>query len=327
MKRGFSILLGETILANAIQYRDCERFQIVCPACNEPVFKAERSLQDDLITHYLSHYRVVDNVASTCELRVNTLHDIDVDRENGIARNQRLVYFLSKLKDELARDSIYARSAEKSHWRLEKSSAFKLLRDVAHEKSRSNSVEHFKICLADYLHNLRIVGWNLRTSFDRSTQTRIARDMWLTVMTPHVRSNFNFLFCHSFLHEIAALRNTLEVDPDASVQRETNRQLEAITEIFNAQPSSAGATLDRLNREFLPPGFSEPRDGQPDYPSTRLSRIAGNVQIGMIGTLMEFPYFELLQRQYGDPSKVYPATTSTFPSSESEIQRMSASQS
>ena len=40
MKLGYSILLGETLDASALQYRDCERFQVVCPNCHEPIFIA-----------------------------------------------------------------------------------------------------------------------------------------------------------------------------------------------------------------------------------------------------------------------------------------------
>jgi hypothetical protein len=321
VNRGHSILLGETINASSIQYRDCEHFQIVCPSCREPVFKAERELESNLKTHYLSHYKRVDTVHD-CELRVEKLQDAVIDLENHTSREQRLSYFLGVLKSQLAQDRIYSNSAEKSHWRLEKSEAFRIIRDLAYEKALADPDSYFDISLADYLHNLKSVGWGLRTAFDQHKQAAIAKDMWLTVMTPNARSNFNFLCCYSFLNEISAIRNTLEADQSSDVQYQMTQQLAAIVTICEASRSQARSVLDSLNRDFLPTDFSVPRDGQPDYRSSRLSRILGNIQIGMVGALMEFPYFELLQRKFGDPTKLYPLQEPTFPVIATEVERM-----
>jgi hypothetical protein len=321
VNRGHSILLGETINASSIQYRDCERFQIVCPSCREPVFKAERELESDLTTHYLSHYKRIDTEHG-CELRVEKLQDAAISLENRTSRGQRLSYFLGVLKSQLAQDRIYSNSAEKSHWRLEKSEAFRIIRDLAYEKALADPEGYFDISLADYFHNLTSVGWGLRTAFDQRKQSEVAKDMWLTVMAPNARSNFDFLCCHSFLYEISAIRNTLEVDKSPDVQYQMTQQFSAIITICEASRSQARSVLDALNRDFLPADFSVPRDGQPDYRSSRLSRILGNVQIGMVGALMAFPYFELLQRKFGDPTKVYPSQEPTFPVIATEVERM-----
>jgi hypothetical protein len=321
VKRGLSILLGETINASAILYRDCERFQIVCPSCREPVFKVVRSSDTDHAAHYLSHYKLIGD-DHDCELRVEKLRDVDIDDENRISREQRLSYFLGVLKSQLGQARIYTQSAEKSHWRLQRSEAFRIICDLAYEKAIEDPEGYFDLSLADFLHNVASVGWELRTAFDQEKQVAIARDMWLTILTPHVRSNFDFLFCHSFLYEFSAITNTLEADKSPDVQFQMSKQIQAIIAICEAPRSTARAILDSLNRDFLPIEFSVPRDGQPDYRSSRLSRIVGNTQIGMIGALMKFPYFELLQKEFGDPTKLYPIVDAMHPLSPSEVNRM-----
>lgn len=54
MKLGYSNLLSELIRAELIDYKDSEKFQIVCPCCKEPVFKVIRS-NESIPIHYLSH--------------------------------------------------------------------------------------------------------------------------------------------------------------------------------------------------------------------------------------------------------------------------------
>ena len=44
MKLGYSLLLGEHIEAEWIEYTDCKVFQIVCPNCKEPIFKVFRQV-------------------------------------------------------------------------------------------------------------------------------------------------------------------------------------------------------------------------------------------------------------------------------------------
>mgnify|MGYP000085431440 CR=1 FL=1 len=98
MKIGYSILLGEYIDAQAINYTDCKSFQIVCPICREPIFKVERK-DPPPILHYLSHYEKSKAFVSDCELRVKGISDNEKKAENNLARGQKLEYFLSVLKD------------------------------------------------------------------------------------------------------------------------------------------------------------------------------------------------------------------------------------
>lgn len=52
MNLGYSILLGETLAALNLQYRDCERFQVVCPHCHEPIFKVRRGADTPDESHF-----------------------------------------------------------------------------------------------------------------------------------------------------------------------------------------------------------------------------------------------------------------------------------
>lgn len=42
MKIGYSILLGEILAANDLDYDDCRRLEVVCTHCQQPVFKVHR---------------------------------------------------------------------------------------------------------------------------------------------------------------------------------------------------------------------------------------------------------------------------------------------
>lgn len=96
MKLGYSNLLGEYLNAVDIGYPDCKGFQVVCPACREPVFKVLRSGEMDL--HYLTHYAAQKSFAADCELRVGGIGKGDFERHNAASRGQRLAYFLGVLR-------------------------------------------------------------------------------------------------------------------------------------------------------------------------------------------------------------------------------------
>ncbi len=69
MKTGFSLLLQEYVNPVELDYEDCRTFQIVCPACKEPVFKVSRATAGNK-ADYLSHYRKDETLNEQCELRV-----------------------------------------------------------------------------------------------------------------------------------------------------------------------------------------------------------------------------------------------------------------
>jgi len=323
MKIGYSILLGETIDAHRIEYRDCERFQIVCPHCREPLFKAKRSagVHEDL--HYLSHYSVDTAYQGICDLRVGRMNQCEVDQQNYTSREQRLRYFLSVLTRTLSLDPIYAESAEKSHWKLNKAPVIEFLKDVTWDSViLPNREVIFDEGVIDYLSSLEAAGWGLQTGFSIDMQKRISRDMWLTCTTSAGRGNYNYLFNHAWLREINCIMNG--IDKDEGLEKAVSQQaLSFMIDAVQAKKSEMRNLFERMAGTLLPLEFNKVRGGENEYdnPSTYLTRISANVQVEMIGTLMKIPYFELLKQQYGDSTKIFPYMPGDAPISEEEIAR------
>lgn len=323
MKFGYSILLGESMNAVKVEYHDCEHFQIVCPSCREPVFKAVREGDAREATHYLSHYAASKSQAADCDLRVAGLSLADIERQNAEARDQRLRYFWSKLRGVLSNDPIYGASAEKVHWRLNKSTALRLMREHAWDMAKVMGAQSFDLSVDDYLRTLHEGGWGIKTSFSLEMQKRIARDMWISLCTPPGRSIFEFLFNHSFLHEIQANHVTGHEKPD-------NAAIEVSMGLAGYMAAIAGASsqqdaqsvLHEIRHTEMPDGFNLLHGTHEDsQKSTVWSRILGNVTQEMVGRLIAVPYFELLRSKYGDSTKSYPLVAAVVPVSKDEKRR------
>jgi hypothetical protein len=268
----------------------------------------------------LSHYAGDEN--SECESRSYSSPVEDALRQSISSRNQRLDYFLHVFRDEIAKDSMYSASATASHEKLSRSPTFVYFVDTAHTITLEDPAQTFEDCADDYAHNLRAVGWDVKTSFEISTQRRIAKDMWLTLLSPPGRPNFDFLACHAFFLGLNALRNTLDVSKDAVTLGVTKKQIDAMQRITTATEINSQRLLDELAANKLPTGFSQSRDLTDFDTSTQFTRIGGNLLIDMVGALLTFPYFELLQRKFGDPTKRYPAPPGLVPIMASEIVRI-----
>ena len=82
LKLGKSILLDELLKADDVQYADVSqnRFWIVCPACNEAIFKVVRhqGTKDDGALHYFSHYEASKAYAADGELRVGGITEREI---------------------------------------------------------------------------------------------------------------------------------------------------------------------------------------------------------------------------------------------------------
>ena len=327
MNLGYSILLGETLAALNLQYRDCERFQVVCPHCHEPIFKVRRGADTPDESHFFSHYAASKTYQGECDLRVKSYSPAAIEHSNKVSRDQRLSYFLSVLRRTLGMAPNYATTAEKTHYRLEKSPAFLILRDMSWENTAlENAASAFDAACEDYLYRLNDSGWALTTTFSLDRQKQIARDMWLMIASTVGHSNFNFLYNHAWILELNAVIARIDehdID-DRAVMTQIARYMGAVVE---AKKSSMGPLLEEMAYTTLPRGYNVVLgQDEDDEPSTYLSRIQGNVSINMVGALMELPYFELLKQQYGDPSKVYPYQPGIAPVDEEEIIKLKAYQ-
>ncbi len=138
MKTGYSLLLGEYIDAEKVNYLDCKLFQIVCPNCKEPIFKVDRELVSTPV-EYLSHYNRDKGYVAECELRVNSLSREEIATSNNLSRGQRLEYFLSVLQETIS-TTLYPQD-ETSQTKVNK-----LLNRVA----KSKSLKHYRELMFDY---------------------------------------------------------------------------------------------------------------------------------------------------------------------------------
>jgi hypothetical protein len=324
MKLGYSILLGETIDAVAVQYKDCERFQIVCPQCKEPIFKVRRGADSPDENHYLAHYAAAAAYQGQCELRVGKMVRSELEKGNRTSRDQRLAFFLSVLRRTIGMSPLYSTTAEKTHWKMDNAPAIPLLRGLVWEQTILPNREFiFDESAEDYLWNLDHVGWALATSFSLDRQRQIARDMWLTITTPAGRANYNFLWNHAFLREMNTIMASMDganTELEARVMRTQAAYMSGLLECKKAEINNL---LSEMAHTHLPASFNKIKgvDTIGDR-STYFTRMLGNITIGTVATLIELPYFELLKQQFGDPGKVYPYQPGIEPVDAEEIERM-----
>lgn len=177
MKFGYSILLGEHVEAEEVAYKDCEVFQVVCPACMEPVFKGERGVGEDAKAHYLSHYRADKSLASDCELRVGSLVKTDLERSNTASREQKLKLFLSVLQGAVIRTHWGAENRNRLRKMVRDMQSAKhlaALRDVASQpKYTQHLLESFDLNAESYY----VDAGRPETTYSERVQRRIASDM------------------------------------------------------------------------------------------------------------------------------------------------------
>ena len=199
MKSGYSLLLGEYVDAESVGYKDCKSFQIVCPACKEPVFKVERTIPQSL--HYLAHYEASKAFEAECELRVGRISEQDKKRENILSRGQKLEYFLSVLRSAIIESEFSGHIDEASaeiKRMMSKAPGFQMYANliytgllVAGPRPRSL----WSLYLDDYASKFtQKNGYEAYNGFSLEIQKRITLDVFEHIQTPNARGNFCFLF-------------------------------------------------------------------------------------------------------------------------------------
>ena len=294
MKIGYSLLLGEYINAEGIDYTDCKNFQIVCPSCKEPLFKAERKLGSS-ISHYLSHYNKDKSYEDECELRVSKISQKDIQLLNYEARNQKLEYFLSVLKDAiLDHEYVKDENLDKAHLLLKKignSAAIQFFRDRVYEIIKEMVRESGKLKIYelfdDYIDDIvDVAGSFYETSFSIETQKRIAYDILSHLVSAKARRNYIFLFSHSFV----TLMNRIERIKDVRNFYEYEIILhQNMMKLIGTSKSKGLKIFNRLaNYQLRPPHTLEN--------SNLLNKMASEITHEMLGCIIRLPYFEMLKR-------------------------------
>lgn len=287
MKIGYSNLLGEHVQAELIHHKDCEPFQVVCPACREPVFKVERNEESDGI-HYLSHYAAAKSFHTDCELRVSALPAELISQDNKTSRDQRLRYFLQVLRDMVAEDKIYSNSPQQSQRLLNRSKAISFLRLQHYEMARklSWSQAAFAEAVTGYRDDLASQGAFLKTTFAAAVQERVAFDMWNSLLSANGRLNYEFLFNHGYVQ----LLSRLEVAKDGgrAVPPDQLRMYRSLANLVNASKKGGMQILGEMAQVEVGPPFA--LEGM-----TLLGKAMSEVMHEMVGTLIGLPYFDVLK--------------------------------
>lgn len=293
MRTGYSILLGEYIDAEAISYRDCEPFQIVCPACNEPVFKVARSSDDGAI-EYLSHYKQEGSYNSECTLRVSSIPSSERGQHNFQSRDQKLSYFLSIFRSALERDPYitYSKSLESSHKKINRSKALCFFREQHFQSFRKGGIAEetqFKNAAEFYLKEVSEFGDIPKTGFSVATQTRIAADMMRLLVTEQGKANYNALFNHSAVYLLQRCQAHAPGATAGSIEVMNNVAYFVSGLLMEGKKAGMQLIADMSATPIYPPYV--------EAPATYLLKVAAEIGHEMIGTLLRLPYFDLLKQK------------------------------
>jgi len=291
MKYGYSNLLGELIDAIMIDYEDCKSFQIVCPCCKEPVFKVKRDQIPTQPLHYLSHYEKSASIQEDCDLRVNSLGSDEVRKENEQSRNQKLNYFLEVLRNAVLENE-YGTDKSKLNGmfnKMEKSKGLSFLRNRFYEfikksdnlVNKENVYENFD----EYIKEItRIAGGFPKTAFSISNQKRIAYDVWLQILSPNSRDNFDFMFNNSFLFLMFRIEKLENVRPWFEYEKRIHSSMLGLIESSESDGMNIIASMMKFE---VPKPHSIGLD--------LLSKMLAEISHEIFGCLLRIPYFQLLK--------------------------------
>lgn len=300
MKTGYSILLGEYIDANALEHRDCEPFQIVCPECYEPLFKVERDSQAKK-SDYLSHYRQTTAFQSQCELRVSSKSNSERQKHNSESRDQKLDFFLKVFAAALGKDPYfgYGKSITHSHKIINKSKALSVFKrqhfDTARKTGWLHDFSNFSEAAEFYVSESGSFGETPATGFSLSTQIRIASDIMKLLLTEPGRKNYEMLFNHAAIYLLNRCTNPAS-DATAEDVEVLNSVAYFVTGLMQGGKRRGMAVLDEMAHTPIYPPFTE-------RPATYLLKVAAEIAHEMLGVLIRLPYFDLLRQRHDETSK------------------------
>ena len=293
MKVGYSMLLGEYLDATGINYTDCKSFQVVCPACKEPIFKVERK-QPPPTLHYLSHYERDKAYVEECELRVSRMTSKEMDEVSSASRNQKLEYFLSVLREAILESNFTGNKTGTMKMIIKVSNAcgIQIFRDVTLETARQNTSDPVTLEYMFKEHLKFIKKHNVEytpTSFSIQKQIRIATDIWIHLLSSPAKGNFTFLFTSAYL-----------IVCDSFVEAAKKRTLLDFEKVvFKGFDGLIGAGRDRAARIFSELGHYPLGPPHAMEGSNLLNRYGAEIADAMLGILIRIPYFELLKKANG----------------------------
>jgi len=185
------------------------------------------------------------------------------------------------MKNALKQRPGYEERAEVAHKRLNKSKCYRKFREVVldHMKGQESPEQFVETALDSFDALLLSEGFRLNTTFSNQTQKRIAQDMFISLNTPACAGNMNFLYDHTYWHQIQDL-NSKEIP--ASYSDDIRKAFELMEEIADRRNTDCGAIFIKMKQCGLS------------------TVIAERLMDSMIEELVMLPYAELLMREFGN---------------------------
>ena len=305
MKYGKSILLGELISADKVDYDDVRknRFWIVCPVCNEAIFKVVRQTLDSDIddphTHYFSHYEASRSYATDCELRVSRITDDELYTVAVKSREQKLKYFVATLEDAIHQHfhehflncecSATKRFGDGHFHQLRRSGTLSWYRDLHfrtfQDLQRTLSDEEI---FAEFDQSIRSLGdverKQLTTDLSISTQKRIALDLLKHLTNPKARATFDYLFDHAYTWLAIRLETNIHINTDIGIEKD-------LLSVMNRLPNTNRRKIPQLLTKLLQIDHSQILG----RPHNALDTLALSLRNQILLILVSLPYLDMLR--------------------------------
>lgn len=290
MKIGYSLLLSEYLNAASIEYQDCKNFQIICPSCKEPVFKVVRkSIEEPL--HYLSHYEKDKSYVDECELRVSAIHRDEILKNNVIARDQRLRYFLNVLQETIFhREYKDYQKAKKTLKRVAHTKVLDRYRQLMHKHAKKvfskNNEQDILEFFESYIDEIKEIGGEFyKTSFSIEQQKRIALDIWYHILSPKAKENYFFLVNHGYTMLMSRIKLAEQERQLFDYEIDMHNIMDKI--LFSSKEKGY-LLFEKLNEYKITKQYSWGTDNLYDKMSAEITH-------EIFGCLLRLPYFELLK--------------------------------
>ena len=306
MKLGKSILLDELLKADDVEYTDVSqnRFWIVCPACNEAIFKVVRNqgTKENSALHYFSHYEASKAYAADCELRVGRITEREITEKAIQSRDQKLQFFINTLQTIIHQDfrrhmpadprwtSNQFRVMTRSRTIADLRSAFYdafFLKTIP-ESSDKALLSAFDLAFSRLPQSERN---QLSTTLSLHTQKRIAIDLLRHLHTPQALPSLDTLFDHSFAWYARRLENASRNAKLLGLRTHNNDEEEIFKTMLRIMTTSRGKLRPILSK------LAQNQYGTtgPDGPDNSLLTMFDGILRESFVILIRLPYLSLLR--------------------------------
>ena len=288
MKTAYSLFLREHVDPRIIGYEDCRTFQIVCPACKEPVFRVCRKSSDKEVA-FFSHYRKDETLNKQCELRVNRISRDTITQINVESRNQKLRLFF-RVFQEIVWANEYndgtIKKAKQRFYQLGRSDVFasfirgmlNQLREIV--KDKNEMLDMFD----ESLENLK----EFTSPFEMDLQKEFAYDFLCHLLAGHSKTNFLFLAKHAVIL-------TLEKFEDISKKGNLRPWEQSILEYFHRFLRTQNE--QKRLRIFTEMGERKMVSPYSHQDADLFVMFGSHLQYNAFGILMRIPYLQVLRTE------------------------------